>query len=53
MDVLIRTPYAEKGLNVCVQKIYENNNHMYVRISSRISDAPIEEWTYSDWKMIY
>ena len=53
MDVLIRTPYEQSGLNVCVQKIYENNNHMYVRISSRISGAPIDEWTHGEWKMIY
>ena len=53
MDVSIRTPYNEKGLNVCVQKVYDNNNHMNMRISSRISSAQIGEWTYGEWEMIY
>lgn len=53
MDVFIRTPYNEKGLNVCVQKVYDNNNHMNMRISSRISSAQIGEWTYGEWETIY
>ena len=53
MDVFVRTPYNEKGLNVCVQKVYDNNNHMNMRVSSRISSAQIEEWTYGEWEVIY
>lgn len=53
LEVIVRDRTDRVGLNVVVQKIYERNNKLKIRMCSKAASDPIDYWNKGEWKQIY
>lgn len=53
LEVIVRYRTDMAGLNVVVQKVYDNKNNLKIRICSKVASDPIDYWNKGEWKQIY